>query len=112
MDSNILWALTTSEDVKITLGPAGSFWLQHGFGSHRGGLPDGCEAAIERYGNEKAKHIAIGCNGAYIYLRMGGGFTWNLQGQYSDLDTILDDANPGSVEVSLRSFSPYLYSAY
>jgi len=95
---NILWDLTTSDEVKITLGPAGSYWLQHGFGSTRGRLPAGCESQIAEYNGQKAKNIALGCNGAYVYLREDG-FSWNLQGNYEDLSRILDDAGAGSIEV-------------
>tara|TARA_R110002060_G_scaffold60894_2_gene70487 strand:- start:71 stop:445 length:375 start_codon:yes stop_codon:yes gene_type:complete len=98
MKSNISWSLTASEDVKITLGPAGSFWLQHGYGMHRGGLPEACESAIELDGHSKTRHITLGCGGAYVHLREDG-FRWNLRGNYADLDKLLDDVELGSIEV-------------
>ena len=85
--------------LQIVLGPGGSYFAFDKNASAWGSLPkplnDAIEARRDATGhfraNEGPANVALGPDGAYIFITTGGGGFWNLYHQNDILQQFLND---------------------
>lgn len=102
--------------LSICLGPNGSYFALDKDGSAWGGLPQSLNDAIAQRRNKNGtfkpnqgpSSVALGYDGAYVFMTKGGGGNWNLKGQNDELDSFLKNAKSFSGIVG----QPPLFAAY
>ncbi len=86
--------------LSFVLGPGKSYFAFDKNGSAWGSLPPALDTAIEAARDKKGnfkygqgpQSVALGPDGSYIYVNIGGGGAWNLKGQNDVLDKFLRDS--------------------
>jgi hypothetical protein len=91
---------STLENVKVTFGPNGELFLLHGGGKYRwSGLnKTGIIAKIDANGSG-VKHVTLGVGRSWVILFKDGTVEHNLNGNYGNLENLLDDGSDGDIKV-------------
>lgn len=110
LGDRVKWKADKTRQVKLTIGPRGNYFAQHGSAQLSHALPKDLEKALEK-SKSKPMTVALGTKGSWIVLFEDGSGRWDLRSSYPSLASSghLSNNENRAVFVSLNAYRDDAY---